>query len=283
MADVDGDGRTDYVFVMNNQVYVLLATGPLPDLVTKIEQGAGLGQVVNVTYTPLPQMGSSGGYVKELSPSYPKVAVTPSLPVVSQVDMANGVGGVHTVTYRYGTALSELGTGRGFLGFNWVEHTDEPSQLTARSYFRQDWPYLGQVDRTAEYTSTGVWSGSAQGKPVLSNANGYFKQQINTYSCLDISAPSASPLPACTVGAGKRYFVYASQVDKSGQDLDGTVLPSEQTTQTLDGWGNPLTVVTSTSDAKGVYSKTTTNSYANDTGNWFLGRLLKSTVTSVAP
>jgi hypothetical protein len=304
-ADLDGDGRQDLIlFVSAGQAYapktdgvsVTLSTGAmyaymprgdLPDLVTKIETGAGLGTSISLTYKPLPQMGSD--YVKELTPTYPKVAVTPSLAVVSRVDMANpnsvtGAGALHTVTYRYGTALSEQGTGRGFLGFNWTEHTDGPSGLTSRTYFRQDWPYLGKVDRTAEYTSTGVWTGSAAGNPVLSNPGSYFKQQINTYGCLDISSPSAVTLtqqPACPVAPGKRYLVYASNVTTSSQDLDGTALPGDVTTQVLDGWANPLRVTTQTSDGK--FSKTTDNNYANDTSNWYLGRLLRSKVTAVSP
>lgn len=280
-GDFNGDGRFDFLVINGASYKLFTSAGAVPDVVTKIEQGVGLGGVVQVTYTPLAQMGSYG-YVNELKPVYPQVAVTPAIPVVSQVDMANGVGGAHTVTYRYGTALSEHGTGRGFLGFNWVEHTDGPSLLTSRTYFRQDWPYLGQIALTAEYAGGSGWTGSEQGAPVLTPAGSrpYLKQQVNTYSCLDISVPSAVPLPACQVGAGKRYFVYASNVVASGQDLDGTVMPTEITTQTLDGWGNPLTVKTQTSGAGGSFSKTTTNTYSNDTTNWYLGRLLKSTVTA---
>jgi len=37
-----------------------------------------------------------------------------------------------------------------------------------------------------------------------------------------------------------------------------------------DAYGNPITIAASTGDG---YSKTTTNTYAVNTANWFLGRL----------
>ena len=47
-------------------------------------------------------------------------------------------------------------------------------------------------------------------------------------------------------------------------------LPTVTTTTVYDAYGNPTTIAASTGDG---YSKTTTNTYAVDTANWFLGRL----------
>ncbi len=47
-----------------------------------------------------------------------------------------------------------------------------------------------------------------------------------------------------------------------------------------DAYNNPTQVVVSTPDG---FSKTTTNSYTNDTANWFLGRLIQSQVASTVP
>ena len=47
-----------------------------------------------------------------------------------------------------------------------------------------------------------------------------------------------------------------------------------------DAWGNATQVSVSTGDGHG---KTTTNTYANDTAIWLLGRLQRSVVTSTTP
>ena len=53
------------------------------------------------------------------------------------------------------------------------------------------------------------------------------------------------------------------------------------TTYVYDAYGNPISIVASTGDG---YSKTTTNTFAApDEVNWFIGRLTRSTVTSVTP
>lgn len=282
-GDFDGDGRTDVMVLKGNAYYLISPSGDIPDLVTNIEPGVGLGARIDVTYSPVAQLGSA--YERDLTAHYPKITVTPALTVVRKTDMRNGTDGVHTQFYKYGSALSEP-SARGYLGFNWVEMSDAPSGLVSRTYYRQDWPYLGQVDRTAMYTSNGKWTRDAQGVATLSNPGSYYKQQINTYSCADVSNPTAAPLPDCTTAPGKRYFVYASKVVSWSQDLDGSAIGGTQTTQSVDGWGNPTSLTIDTLDGAGTTTgqrKTTTNIYANDTSNWYLGRLLRSTVQATAP
>jgi hypothetical protein len=52
------------------------------------------------------------------------------------------------------------------------------------------------------------------------------------------------------------------------------------TTNQYDAFGNATQVVVTTSDG---FSKTTANTYNNDTTNWFLGELTRAAVTGVAP
>jgi hypothetical protein len=63
-------------------------------------------------------------------------------------------------------------------------------------------------------------------------------------------------------------------------DLDGTTIPPVTTTYQYDAYGNATQVAASTPDG---FSKTTTNTYTNDTTNWFLGRLTGASVTSTTP
>ena len=64
----------------------------------------------------------------------------------------------------------------------------------------------------------------------------------------------------------------------ASNDLNGTAFPTTTTTYTYDSYGNALTVNVSVT---GGSSKDTTNTYNNDTTNWYLGRLLTTSVNSI--
>jgi hypothetical protein len=141
-----------------------------------------------------------------------------------------------------------------------MEATDSQTGVKTRSEYRQDWPYVGLPSQVKTTQVSGA---------VLSQAD-------NTYDCMNPAGGGS-----CTVAWGNRYFPYASQTVQAGNDLNGAVLPTVTTTQGgVDQYGNVGTVVVSTGDG---YSKTTTNTYVNDTVNWFLGRLSRSSVQSVTP
>jgi len=79
---------------------------------------------------------------------------------------------------------------------------------------------------------------------------------------------------------GTRYFVGLGQSVLQSNDLSGTALPKVVTTYQYDVYGNPTQVKVATSDGS---SRTTTNTYSNDTANWLLGRLTAASVTTVTP
>ncbi len=92
----------------------------------------------------------------------------------------------------------------------------------------------------------------------------------NTYQTDPACAGAAQTAPPYTV----EHCTSAAQ----SSDTDGAPFPSVTTANTYDAYGNVLTSVASVSDGS---SRTTTNTYLNDTTNWFLGRLLTSSVQSV--
>ena len=71
-----------------------------------------------------------------------------------------------------------------------------------------------------------------------------------------------------------------SQTVAESNDLDGTAIKTITTEYFYDTYNNATQVTVSTPDG---FSKTTNNTYTNDTTNWFLGRLIQSQVTSTAP
>jgi len=262
--DLNGDGVDDMVQnVLRSGSNIqkgawLNSQAGQPDQITKIDNG--LGKQITITYKALPQMGSQ--YIKGPPSTYPKVDLQIPQLVVSSIAVSNGIGGTLTSTYKYGGLKAEQGTGRGLLGFAWQESTQAETGLTTRTEFRQDFPYTGLPSRVA-VSKQGVGNG------------GLLKETVSTLGCLD---PATGGV--CTVATGKRYFPYASQSVEKSWDLNGAVLPVLTTTQQFDAWGNATRVTSSASDG---YSKTTTNTYSNDTAKWHLGRLLRTQVQSTAP
>lgn len=182
--------------------------------------------------------------------------------VVSSVSSPNGIGGTQTVNYRYGGLKADV-TGRGLLGFRWKREHHAQTGVMLYTYYRQDFPYTG-LPSVVKKTLSGAGS------------SGVLSQTTNTYACMDPASGTA-----CTVGPGKRYFPYVSKSVEKSWDLNGAALPIVTTVNTYDTWGNPTKIVVATNDG---HSKTTTNVYdAPDLTKWYLGRLTRASVTSVAP
>jgi hypothetical protein len=126
--------------------------------------------------------------------------------------------------------------------------------------YRQDFPFAGLIGSTTK----------ALGTQTLNQTTNSF-QFSNVSGAASVGAPSISGAP---------YRVSVSQSVAQGSDLDGTSLPSVTTTYQYDAFGNATQVVASTPDG---FSKTTANTYTNDTMLWLLGRLTRASVTSSAP
>lgn len=273
--DFNADGKADIVRIWNNngkaQADILVSNAPQLNLLTSIFNGMSS---IQVTYKPLPQI-FGGVYTSTTNPSYPQLAPVPAFPVVVSSQTSDGMNGWRATNYSYGNLLAEAGTGRGLLGFQWMQSQDVSTGQTTRTTYRQDFPFTGQVASTAQGTSPASWNNL--------NLTQY------QYTCIDfVSAPTS----VCTLAAGKRYFVYPSTIDTTGnKDLTtvgqpGAGLPGNHATQVMDNWGNLTQSVVQTQDAGGAatdFSRTTNNVYAPaDVTNWRLGRLLRSTTTATA-
>ncbi|MGJ4961326.1 FG-GAP-like repeat-containing protein [Bradyrhizobium sp. HKCCYLRH3061] len=254
-SELNGDGKSDVVLVMPTPnglyVYSLLAAAGYPDLITTIT--GGLGTTTTVTYLPLT---NSSVYTKDTGSSYPLIDLQSAAHVVSRVDASNGIGGTYSSTYTYVGAKSDI-TGRGMLGFRQMTVKDLQTGIADTTTFRQDFPYIGMVASTTRTLGTQTL-GQSTNTFQFSNAAG-----TTTIS------PSGAP-----------YRVLLAQNVSSGSDLDGSVLPTVTTANQYDAYGNATRVAVSTPDG---YSKTTVNTYTNDPSLWYLGRLTRASVTSVAP
>jgi RHS repeat-associated protein len=165
--------------------------------------------------------------------------------VVSSYKTSNGIGGQNEITFRYGGAKLDS-HGRGFRGFRWVEKTDQQTGLSVTSYYDQDHRYTGspllkQEQRLADGT-------------LLSETH-------NSLAFND---------------QGGIFSAYVKSSQTTSYDLDGSHIATVTTKQDYDDYGN-LTQATTTHDDG--YTQTTTNTYLNDTANWFLGRLTNTVVS----
>ncbi|WP_315799375.1 MULTISPECIES: FG-GAP-like repeat-containing protein [unclassified Bradyrhizobium] len=250
-GDFNGDGRSDFALMDNGYIYTLTANGGSGDLVSQVT--SGLGATASITYTP---MTNGSVYTKDTNGNYPILDMQMALYVASRLDQSNGVGGTYSSSYSYAGAKLDLG-GRGYLGFRQMTVKDLATGIADTTTFRQDFPFIGMVS-----SATRTLGAQTLG------------QSVNTYLCLNAGggtgiSPSSAP-----------YRVFLTQNTSSGTDLDGSGLPTVTTTNQYDDFGNATQVVVATPDGN---SKTTVNTYANDTSNWYLGRLTRATVTSRRP
>ncbi|WP_296820776.1 FG-GAP-like repeat-containing protein [Thiobacillus sp.] len=251
LADVNGDGCADVVRLDTGTqtIYSYRETGEA----TKLSQiTTGLGATTAITYKPLTD---SSVYTKDAGSVYPYVDVQSPLYVVSSVAVSDGLGGTYSTYYTYAGAKSHL-LGGGFLGFRQVTVHDPQAHIRSTTTYRQDYPYQGQPLSTQKRTNGGV---------LLSQSLiTYTDQLLNT----GISPTWHQSLPTHTV--------------ESSYELTGGLISTVVTDTQYDAWGNPTAIAV---DSGGGYNKTTTNTYDNiiDANRWFLGRLRRSTVTSITP
>lgn len=209
--------------------------------------------------------------------------------------------------------MQEAGTGRGSLGFQWTQSKDMSTGLVSRTCYRQDWPYVGLVDKVMTATSEvglPACSSIVDLSPLTANGSNLLSLTVNSYKfqsyapsdtgyanptvCQDAPNPGKTnaTCPASATAALQRYQAYGFQSLTQSRDWDGTTfiaLPASCTTITQDNWGNVTQVKAETLNSDGKttsgYSKTTNNTYVLpvDTTNWLLGRLQKSQVQAVSP
>lgn len=159
VADVNGDGSPDLLSSRSSNRWTISTLarwarpdGSLalrPDLLREITDGLGNHQEINYrVLTGWPGYRSSGrGLVNT------RLVRGAPLAVVSSYSSSTGVAGGHfSVGLEYADALVDS-LGRGFLGFGSVRSTDSRTGLVTETVYRQDFPYIGHVERTI------VWNG----------------------------------------------------------------------------------------------------------------------------
>lgn len=263
-TDVNGDGMADMVYRSESGINTRVWPGNQSNLITRVTNG--LGAVNAISYAPLT---SPAVYAKNAgTAAYPMSETLPPLWVVAYDETTRpNFSTMYRKDYFYvGARVGR--NGRGFLGFSSFRVFDPQTEIRAVYEYRQDFPF------------TGLLAGTAQEHRINSTGNGTWttvSTSSNTYG-------SVSP------GAG-RYLPYVSGARELVYELDmaGVQVADTMTTTTVDSYGNP-TAVTVTSPnldpygtGVGTYTKSTVNTYSNDTANWLIGKLTRSEVTNTLP
>jgi hypothetical protein len=260
-GDFNGDGKADAALLQNSTLFSFISSDAPSFQLTTIT--TGLGAATSITYSPLTN-GSNGVYTKGSGAVYPQQDIQAPLYVVASTQASNGIGGLYTTSYSYAGARVDL-SGRGFLGFAQMNALDNQTNIGQTSVFSQSFPYIGLV--TSGFKNLGSI---------------YLSQTTNTYQFANAAGASSVSTPSITSAPYRvslaESVVQSNDIDTSTQAA--VALPTVTTSYQYDAYNNPTQVVVSTPDG---YSKTTTNTYTNDTTNWFLGRLTQAQVASTAP
>ena len=297
--DVNGDGIADYAIPWSNGGNRNLAVFPgrFEPYPTIVSMGRGGTTSLNVSLATPAQAGASLYSRTAKNPiDAPSITFTPTRLVTSEIQVLDGLGGIRRSSYSYGNMTFAFGERAGVRGYQWTQSKDESTGLVNRTYYRQDFPFIGMVDKVGRGTSAANWNNlgvttnAYTFKAFAANDASY----ANPVTCVD-DVTTGRPLTSCVSNAvkpGNRYVPYAHQVLDRAWDWNepaGTfiALPQTRTSTTQDNWGNATQIKVEMLKADGTasgYAKTTDSVFAPaDTANWRLGRALKSTVTSTTP
>ncbi|CAN7239120.1 FG-GAP-like repeat-containing protein [Polaromonas sp. LjRoot131] len=256
IIDIDGDGTADYprYLFANGTAYRSVWKRPESSFaLTSISDGFS---TTTVKYRPASKTGVNTPDAGNPGASTFNIKAFGYL--VTEVEQSNGIGGTVTTQYSYGGLKTQLGTGRGLLGFRWMKSKNLANNIESYTEFNQNWPLTGSVLKS-ETRLAGA--GNA----------GVLKRTTNSYAQGTGSATGTT-------------FVYPSQSVEESWDLGGVPYPTVTNVYQYGQspqYGDPTQISVSNSAGAG---KTTVNEYwPVNTGSWILGRLKKATVTSVTP
>ncbi|AOT07731.1 RHS repeat-associated core domain-containing protein [Pseudoalteromonas luteoviolacea] len=239
------------------------------DLLNSVTNGEGLKS--EWQYRPLSSSVSTG--ITGLSKLYQSDTATvkgyqnftSSMYVVNEFKQDNGIRGDFVRRYAYRGALFN-NQGRGFTGFRSIIEADITKGLITQSDFRQHFPYSGKLKRKATFAlSEYPKNGSA-----LNSVENQAISQSET-SWADNSNHKVSGV----------YNIYANSSYEVTRDLDTkNVLVEKRTTVlSIDAYGNIIKSEQTLDDNTGVVKTITENTYQNNASNWWINKLVTSTVT----
>lgn len=249
-ADFNGDGKSDFICYAKwndpTPGYDLYTVANDDcNLLTEITDGLG-----NTTKVEYKRLTDGTVHARGTQTGYPVVSISCPWSVVSRVSTPDGLGGLHTVDYKYTNLLLHK-RGRGILGFEKVTATDNSTGAVTVSEYEIMTSEMVQALKSVKTSVKGRLLKETEYTNTLSYQQHILKKDVS-FTCL----------PTRTA---ERVFEY-----NSGSATSETVTDTE-----YDKYGN----VTRMTVASGGNTVTTVNTYVNDESKWLLGRLINAVVT----
>lgn len=244
------NGVSGYYWAQSMQASYFSRGAYVPDLLIRVTDGEA--NQSNIIYAPLTDPNA---YAKETNATYPLVDVAATFFVARQITSTDGRGGYRDHKYWYAGGKADL-TGRGFLGFRRAADYDVLKQQTSIAYYVMGHPYTGLFAGMLRYASNGTL--------IYENDTYYNAQSLG----------------------GTRYKVTLNDRYEDFRELDGTFIKGTWTHIDYDGFNNPnLTKVQSYDSTYTLtgWGQSWTNTYNNDTTNWFIGQLSQSVQSAWNP
>lgn len=250
IADFNGDGKADFICYPNSKgssvpISLHVSTNTGDNALTSVTDG--LGNHTNIKYAKL-----TDGQVfrRGTLKSYPFVSAICPWPVVKEMSVSDGIGGMSTTGYRYSNLITHK-RGRGILCFEEMSANDyNTGIITTKGY------------EILKETATPVlkYSKTMLDGKILNDA--FYKKAIS-YQYND--------------GKSEVAYTYYPQCveEKSYEYNSGQLVSHKLSIFGQDNFGN----TTKSTVISGRKSVATENVYYNNEDRWILGRLTKAAVT----
>lgn len=299
LGDFTGRGHVEMLRVVSdpktgaatsNQLYTRV-NSTSPDLM--VETANGLGAKQTVTYVSL--ANSAGRYVSDRSTQFAAsgalVDVAIPIYVASTVQMDSGVGSTRVAEEfsYFGQKIDRFGG--GLLGFREIRTqrvAPDGSLMTTVTSYSQAFPYVGRAESQRVYKAG---MNSLSGVPALSQSDLLYCDALSAASPADAVTNGES----CPKGSNKIVQPYLLYSKTSGQDLDGSQLPTSTRQFTINKSGVVTQAVeTTTGTVAGAQQQFVTKSVntpltddtactAVDACRWLIGRISSNSVTKTVP
>ncbi|MBV1777377.1 VCBS repeat-containing protein [Burkholderiaceae bacterium DAT-1] len=296
MGDYNGDGSTDFIRYRcadnTKKCYgnydpltweLRLGAAPYRDRIKAVDNS-----LLSAKFTYKSGTDSTVYTRPSTRPVYPKREVDSPVPVVSALEIENGLsaGGVTTQQYTYAGLVTNMegGAPPTYTSRTVTAITGDITRSSTMQ-FRTDWPYAGMLDSQIGYV----------------RKNGVDVKVSETTNVFDLlNGSEAKDLPVAA-GSKRTFFPYVSSSIAKNYDPDSTSSTLLSTVETKTEYGavekgasscgpnkncgNPTTITVQTtgndpvSGLSKTYKTTTVNTYYDNESSWYLARLTNTKVT----